>query len=177
MANHAPQFRREDQMGVTARDVMETQFHSLRPESPIAEAARLFRQANQELKQRVFGMLVTDGKGKLVGMLSMYDLLLLLRPKHIHIWGEMSDIEVEGFLQEACRRTRHMLVGDIMTTDVITITPDTHVLLIVDIMLKKHVRRLPVLEQGKVVGIVYLSKVFHHMVERLMADQTEDLSC
>ncbi len=160
-------------MGVTARDVMETRFYSLRPETPVAEAARLFREANQELKQRVFGMLVTDADGKLVGMLSMYDLLLLLRPKHIHIWGEMSDIEVEGFLQEACRRTRAILVGDIMTTDVITITPDTHVLMIVDIMLKKHVRRLPVLENGKVMGMVYLSAVFHHMMGRLMADVTE----
>lgn len=141
---------------------------------PISEAARLFREANQEQKQRVFGMLVTDDTGNLVGMLSMYDLLLLLRPKHIHIWGEMSDIEVEGFLQEACRRTRPMLVGDIMTTDVITITPDTHVLMIVDIMLKKHVRRLPVLENGKVVGMVYLSKVFHQMMDRLMEDRAAD---
>jgi CBS domain-containing protein len=147
---------------------METQFHTLRPQTPIAEAARLFREANRERKQRVFGMLVTDDGGKLVGMLSMYDLLLLLRPKHIHIWGEMNDIEVEGFLQEACRRTRSILVGDIMTSDVITITPETHVLMIVDIMLKKHVRRLPVIEEGKVVGIVYLSKVFYQMMERLM---------
>jgi predicted transcriptional regulator len=80
----------------------------------------------------------------------------------------MNDIEVEGFLQEACRRTRSILVGDIMTSDVITITPETHVLMIVDIMLKKHVRRLPVIEEGKVVGIVYLSKVFYQMMERLM---------
>ncbi|MCU0574430.1 MAG: CBS domain-containing protein [Syntrophobacteraceae bacterium] len=155
-------------MGVTARDVMETAFYSLRPETPISEAAGMFREANREQGQRVFGMLVTDETGALVGMLSMYDLLLLLRPKHIHIWGEMSDIEVEGFLQEVCRRTRPMLVGDIMTTDVVTITPDTHVLLIVDIMLKKHVRRLPVLENGRVVGMVYLSRVFHQMMERLM---------
>lgn len=155
-------------MGVTARDVMETQFHTLRPQTPIAEAARLFREANRQHQQRVFGMLVIDDNGRLVGMLSMYDLLLLLRPKHIHIWGEMNDIEVEGFLQEACRRTRSILVGDIMTSDVISITPETHMLMIVDIMLKKHVRRLPVIEEGKVVGIVYLSKVFYQMMERLM---------
>jgi CBS domain-containing protein len=125
-------------------------------------------EANREQKQRVFGMVVTSEAGALVGMLSMYDLLLLLRPKHIHIWGEMSDIEVEDYLQEACRRTRPMLVGDIMTTDLVTITPDTHVLMIVDIMLKKHIRRLPVLEDGKVTGMVYLSRVFQHMMERLV---------
>ena len=39
-----------------------------------------------------------------------------------------------------------------MTTELITITPETHLLLIIDIMIKKHVRRLPVLEGGKIVG-------------------------
>ena len=53
-----------------------------------------------------------------------------------------------------------------MTTDLITITPDMHLLRIIDIMIKKHVRRLPVLEEGKMVGMVYLSRVFQHLLER-----------
>jgi CBS domain-containing protein len=54
-----------------------------------------------------------------------------------------------------------------MTTEVITITPDTHLLLIIDIMIKKHVRRLPVLENNKIVGIVYLADLFRHLVDKL----------
>jgi CBS domain-containing protein len=54
-----------------------------------------------------------------------------------------------------------------MTTDLVTITPDTHLLLIIDIMIKKHVRRLPVLEGGRLVGMVYLSRVFDYLLERL----------
>ncbi len=34
-------------------------------------------------------------------------------------------------------------------------------------MIKKHVRRLPVLEDGKIVGIVYISRVFDYLLERL----------
>ena len=154
-------------MSLTARDVMDTRFETLRPETPIAEAVRIFQRVGHELGQTVFGMMVTDAAGLLVGLLSIYDILLLLRPKHIHIWGEMEDLEVSGLLEAACRRAQTMLVGDIMTTEVITITPETHLLLIIDIMIKKHVRRLPVLEDGKIVGIVYLSRVFNHLVERL----------
>jgi len=154
-------------MSLTARDVMDTRFQTLRPETPIAEAVRIFQRAGREQGQTVFGMMVTDATGALVGLLSIYDILLLLRPKHIHIWGEMEDLEVSGILEAACRRAQPMLVGDIMTTEVITITPDTHLLLIIDIMIKKHVRRLPVLEDGKIVGIVYLSGVFNHLVGRL----------
>ena len=154
-------------MSLTARDVMDDCFQTLRPEMPIAEAVRIFQRAGRVSGQKVFGIMVTDASRALVGMLSIYDIFLLLRPKHIHIWGEMEDLEVSGILDAACKRAQAVLVGDIMTTEVITITPETHLLLIIDIMIKKHVRRLPVLEDGKIVGIVYISRVFDTLLERL----------
>jgi CBS domain-containing protein len=156
-------------LGLTARDVMDTRFYTLRPEATVAEAVRGFEEAGRETGRAVFGMMVTDSAGNLVGLLSIYDIFLLLRPKHIHIWGEMEDLEVSGILEAACERTKTMLVGDIMTTQVITITPETHLLLIIDIMIKKHVRRLPVLQDGKIVGVVYLSRVFSRLRELLSA--------
>jgi CBS domain-containing protein len=155
-------------MGTTARDFMNTQSFTLLPQMPIAEAMKVFQKANAKQGARVFGMMVVNEQGELVGMLSMYDILLLIRPKHIHIWGEMQDIDVTGIIDEACRRAKPILVGDIMTTDVVTITPDTHLLMIVDIMIKKHIRRLPVVDNGKVVGIVYLSAVFQRIMEQLI---------
>jgi CBS domain-containing protein len=154
-------------MGLNARQVMDTRFQTLGPDTSIAEAVKTFQHISLEQGRPVLGMMVTDEAGALVGLLSIYDILLLLRPKHIHIWGEMEDLEVSGILEGACQRARGVLVGDIMTTEVITITPDTHLLLIIDIMIKKHVRRLPVLEDGKIVGIVYLSGVFDHLKAKL----------
>jgi CBS domain-containing protein len=153
-------------MDLTAREVMDTRFYTLSPEMTIAEAVQVFQAAGEERRHIVFGMVVTDPQGQLLGMLSMYDILLLIRPKHIHIWGEIKDVEVSGILDAACRRVRSILVGDIMTTDLITITPDTQLLRIIDIMIKKHVRRLPVLDHGKMVGMVYLSNVFQHLLGR-----------
>jgi len=156
-------------MGMTARDIMDTEFHTVHPETTIVEAVKAFRLASEHRKQKVFGLMVTDDRGQLVGMLSIYDMLLLMRPKNIHIWGEMDDIDVTGFIEEACRRARSILVGDVMTTDVITITPDTHLLMIVDIMIRKHIRRLPVVEGGKVTGIVYTSTIFYELMEKLVS--------
>lgn len=153
-------------MGLTARDVMDTRFYTLTPDASISEAMKIFKRAIEERRQKVF-LMVTDPGGRLVGMLSMYDILLLVRPKHIHIWGEMEDIEIKGLLDEACRKARSILVSDIMSTDVITITPETHLLMVVDTMIRKHIRRLPVIEKGKVVGIVYISDIFYQIVERL----------
>ncbi len=154
-------------MSLTARDVMDDCFQTLRPEMSIAEAVRIFERAGRVSAQKVFGIMVTDASRALVGMLSIYDIFLLLRPKDIHIRGEMEDLEVSGILEAACRHAQAVLVGDIMTTEVITITPKTNLLQIIDIMIEKHVRRLPVLEDGKIVGIVYISRVFDHIMERL----------
>ena len=156
-------------MDITAREVMDTRYSTLSPGMTIGEAFQVFQKAGEAHRQIVFGMVVTDAAGQLLGMLSMYDILLLIRPKHIHIWGEIKDVDVTGSLDAALTRARSMLVSDIMTTDLITITPDMHLLRIIDIMIKKHVRRLPVLEEGKMVGMVYLSRVFQHLLERSSA--------
>lgn len=155
-------------MGVTARQLMEEDFYTVRPWSTIQEAARVFEKTSEKRHQKAFGLVVTDDDGRLVGMLSLYDVLNLLRPKHIHIWGEMVDIDVTGFLEEACRRARTILVGDIMTADVVSVGPDTHLLMIVDLMMKKHVRRIPVVENDRVIGIVYASFLFYQLVDRLL---------
>ena len=161
-------------MGYTAKDVMESRFLTIQPEMTIREAVEVFRQATAATGQRVFGLMVTDAQGKLIGMLSMYDIFLLLRPKHIHIWGEMGDLDLSGIIDSACQKAGKMLVGDIMTTDLITITPDTHLLHVLDIMIKKHVRRIPVMEDGVVIGMVYISRVFYHLLDKLTGAPTVD---
>jgi CBS domain-containing protein len=152
-------------MEKTARDMMKEVRHTLYPEDTIAEAVHRFRQAAREEGRPVFGLLVTDTDHKLVGMLSMYDILLFIRPKHIRIWGEMEDLQTGGLYQNVLQRTRNVQVCDLMSSDVLTIQPDTHILVIIDLMIKRHVRRLPVVENENILGMVYISEVFHHILQ------------
>jgi len=149
---------------------MTTRFHTLTPQTPVNEAVNVFKQASQDEGRKIFGMMVVDAEGNLVGLLSMYDILLFLRPKHTHIWGVMDDIDIPGIVDTACEKTKSIYVGDIMTPNVITIDPQTHIFMILDIMIKKHVRRLPVVEDGKILGIVYLSDLFYCLLERFTED-------
>ncbi len=158
-------------MGFTARDIMVRQFPTVHPDMSLVEALKVFDEAGREQKRPIFGIIVTNAEGRLIGMLSMYDILLLVRPKHIHIWGEMRDVPVEGFVDETCRRAKSIRVGDIMTTEVVTISPDAHILMIVDLMIKKHIRRLPVLENETVLGMVYISNVFSFLKDRLLRSE------
>lgn len=145
---------------------MNTTFHTLTPETAVSEAVVQFKRASVEEGRKIFGMMVLDHGGKLVGMLSMYDILLFMRPKHIHVWGMMEDLDIAGLVDMACEKTKTIQVGDIMATEVITIGPETHKFRIVDIMIKKHVRRLPVVDGEKLLGIVYISDLFYDILDR-----------
>ncbi len=155
-------------MKTSVKDVMTTRFHTLSPEQPLSDAVAMFQDATREEGRKVFGMMVTDEAGRLVGMLSMYDILLFVRPKHVQIWGVMEDVDLLGFVETACRKAKSIRVGDIMTTEMITITPDTNLLVVLDLMIKKHVRRIPVIEGDRILGIIYLSDLFYNMVDQLV---------
>jgi CBS domain-containing protein len=154
-------------MKATAASIMTTEFPTLLPETPLTEAIRLFRESSQRHGRRLFGIIVTDKDRHLAGMLSMYDILLYVRPKHIQVWGTMEDLDVAGLIDAASNRIKSILVGDIMTPEVITIGPNVDLFRILDIMIKKHVRRLPVVEAQRIIGIVYISDLFNHLLERI----------
>lgn len=113
-------------------------------------------------------MVVLDDEGQLVGILSMYDILPQLRPAKNPQWESMDDQEVDAFLDAISDRIKTTQIQSIMSRDVITITPDTHVAKILDIMIRRHIRRLPVVEGREVVGMVTLTTVFDHLGDRLL---------
>jgi len=55
------------------------------PRDTIAEAVKHFQIASEDGQKKVFGLMVTDEDDHLVGMLPMYDILLFVQPKHVHI--------------------------------------------------------------------------------------------
>ncbi len=153
-------------MKTTAKDIMVKEFKTLSPDAPISKAIKIFKESKSQGKT-IFGIMVINGQGSIAGMISMYDILLFLLPKHVKIWGNISDIEIEGILDSTIGKIDDLLVGDIMTPKIISIDPDMHLMMILDIMIKKHVRRLPVVLNDEVIGIVYISDLFNHLIERV----------
>jgi CBS domain-containing protein len=82
----------------------------------------------------------------------------------------MDDLDPAQLYRDRLKTIRSILVDDIMTTEVVTVRPDTHLMVIAEIMIKKHIRRLPVVADQTVVGIVYVSDVFYQLMALFSSD-------
>ena len=128
----------------TARDVMTTSLVTLRPDTPIFEAIGTM------LKHQISGAPVLSENGQLVGMFSERNCLQIVTAGEF--WSD--DPREEGS------------VGGSMTRDFHWVPPDTDIYSLSQRFLTLGVRRLPVLENGVLVGQVSRRDVLRAM-ERL----------
>ena len=81
--------------------------------------------------------------------------------------GRLGGIVVERDLLVAAMRYLQSRgeVGDVMTRDVITVGPDTDLVDVARTMLARKIGGLPVVDEGRLVGIVTESDIFKRFVE------------
>jgi CBS domain-containing protein len=122
----------EPQRVPTAQEIMATSLITFRPEMSIFEAIRIL------ISKQISGGPVVDAEGLVVGVLSELDCLRVLS----------SDEFYAGHQEEAG------LVRDFMTAAGRTITPEMGVYAIAHYFLTMPIRRLPVVDNGRLVGQV-----------------------
>ncbi len=93
-------------------------------------------------RNRISGLPVVNGSGMLMGLVTEHDLI--------------------------ARRGRH--VSDIMSRSVITVSPDTAVEEVQHLLTNQRIRRVPVVEDGRVVGIVSRSDLVRQIAMRWVCD-------
>ena len=129
---------------------------SVAPDASISAAARLM------LQNRISGLPVVDGSGKLVGMVTEGDFL-----RRTEIGTQRRRARWIGFLigpgrlADEYSRSSGRSVSDVMTHDVHTANADSSLDYIVRTMERHRVKRVPVVEEGKVVGIVTRANLLH----------------
>jgi len=138
------------------RDVMTPNVLSVAPDDPILKAARIM------LQNRISGLPVVDATGKLVGVVTEGDFLRRgeigtqrRRPK----WLEF--LVGPGRLADEYVRASSRKVGDVMTPDPQTIKEDDSLEAVVAVMEHRRVKRLPVMRDGHMVGIISRANLLH----------------
>lgn len=110
------------------KSIMTKEVITVRPETPIYEAMQLL------LKHRISGMPVVDEENRLRGILTEKDVLRILLYR--------TDVELKE------------TVADYMTKEVVSFTEDDSAILICQFFMKSPIRRVPIVRDGKLIGIV-----------------------
>lgn len=152
-----------------AKDLMVPLHDYLRPDNTLKEAANLLRAARRgEEKVGVKGLPVLDEDGKLMGILSIGDILKAVYPSYLSMMS-LGNFTWDGMVESIAKKVADKKVMTIMTKEVITVREDENLMECVDRMIKKNVKRLPVINKaGKVVGILYERDIFFAIVKAML---------
>lgn len=134
------------------RDIMTRQVLTVAPETGIGEATRLL------LENRINGAPVVDDAGRLVGILCQSDLIAQQKqfpmPSLFTLLDGMIPLRSLKYMEKQIQKIAATSVADAMTPNPVTVTPETAVEQVAVLMVDRKFHTLPVLDGGKLVGIV-----------------------
>ncbi|HAK88996.1 MAG: hypothetical protein A2077_01355 [Nitrospirae bacterium GWC2_46_6] len=156
-----------------AKDLMIPLQDYLKPENTLKEAVNLLLTAKRgEEKVGVKGLPVLDKNGTLMGMLSMGDILKAVFPSYMSMM-DLGEFTWDGMVESMAKKVSGKKVEALMTEPVVTVDEDASLMECVDHMIKKNVKRLPVLDgSGRVVGMIYERDVFS-AITKAMLDEND----
>jgi CBS domain-containing protein len=142
---------------------MTTDVVTFRPDDPVQEALE------QLVARDVDGAPVVEGEARLVGMLTADDLLVqetrLHYPTVISLFGAYLELpSSHRKFEEDLRRAVAATVRDVMHTDPVSCGPDDTLERVATLMHEEKVGRLPVVEDGRLVGIIARGDILRSIV-------------
>jgi CBS domain-containing protein len=126
---------------LTAGAIMTPNLLTVPPEASIKEAIDLL------LREQISGLPVVDDDGRLVGVITEFALLAMAYD----------------------RRVKNHRVNQHMTRELITVEADDPVSRVADLCIVHRVRRVPVMQNGRLVGIIARRDVLRALVESPLA--------
>ena len=147
-----------------AKDIMTAKVIQIAPSASIGEAAKLM------LGEHVSGLPVVTADGRLVGIVSEGDFLRrteLATERKRRRWVEFFE---PGKLAGEYTLTHGQKIDEVMTDRVITVGPDAPLDEVVDIMIGSQIKRLPVVDDGVLVGIVSRSDILRALSQTLSTE-------
>jgi CBS-domain-containing membrane protein len=143
-----------------ARDIMTKDVITVRPDATIDDLARLL------VKHDISGVPVVDDKGKLRGIVTENDLITKNSRLHLPTILRLFDAYIPlgtGKMEDEIRKMAASKVDEICTKEVITVDSEASAEYIATIMTEKKIHLLPVLEEGKLAGIIGKKDVIRGM--------------
>lgn len=144
-----------------ARDIMTTRVITVGEDTEIAEIAKRL------LENRISALPVIDPDGRIVGMVSEGD--LMRRPeseteRHPSWWLSLLLLPEQKAMSYVKSHGHH--AADVMTRPVVTVADNASLEEIAETLERHRIKRVPVVRDGKLVGIVSRANLLHGLVAR-----------
>lgn len=140
-----------------ARDVMETRVISVSASTPLSSVHRLF------VEEGINGAPVVDEQDRVIGVISSTDLMRAAADEHDAVRFdpgyfrnnlEFTGPELASTPEDYLDRLDERTVGDVMTDEVFSVSPDTPVAKVARELRSHRVHRLVVLENDRLAGVI-----------------------
>jgi CBS domain-containing protein len=137
---------------IKAEEIMAKDVITVFPDTEVVQAAKILVEEN------INGVPVVDEEGKMVGILCQSD--LIAQQKTIPLPSLFTLLD--GFIpltsmkkfEKGIQKIAAIKVSDAMTADPVTVSPDTGIGEIANLMVDKNFHSIPVVDEGKLVGII-----------------------
>jgi CBS-domain-containing membrane protein len=144
------------------KDIMSEDVISVTPETEITKAAKIL------LEKRINGMPVIDPFGRLVGIICQSDLVAQQKgipvPLIFTLLESFIPLTSRSRLDKEMEKITALTVKEAMTLEPVTVSPETDIEDVAKLMVDKKYHTLPVVDGGKVVGIVGKEDVLRTLI-------------
>lgn len=140
---------------IQAGDIMTSPVYTVGPNDPVTRIVALL------CTHRISGVPVVNGRGHLLGLVSERDVLDAMLPGAAGLNGK----KARGVPEDALRDIRKLQARDLMVRKLITATPETEPLQLASLMAFRKIRRIPIVNGKKLVGIVSHGDVYRAIFE------------
>ncbi len=141
-----------------ARDVMTTEVISVTPEATVGDIAALL------IQHRISGVPVIEA-GRLVGIVTEGD--LMRRPETgtaVDPSPWLTLLTGPGVAPDRFSKVHGLTAGEVMTREVVAVSPDTPLDEVARILESRRIKRVPVIEDGRLVGILSRANLLHGLL-------------
>ena len=118
-------------------------------------------------EKKISGVPVTDGDKNLIGFLSDGDILRFLADVEPLFINASALQELPNF-EERTKELMAMQVRDIAKKQVISVGAEMELGEVCQILTENHIKKTPVLEHGKMIGIINMSNITKYVLRKMM---------
>ncbi len=149
-------------MMLKVKDIMTKTVISVSPETEIIHATKLL------LENRINGLPVIDETGKLVGILCQSDLIAQQKklpiPSFFTFLDGLITLSPLKQIEKEAQKIAAITVSQAMTPNPVTVRPDTNIEEVAALMVDNNFHTIPVVDEGKLVGIVGKEDVLRTLI-------------